>query len=372
MTASTNRPARVGIITDQTGPLSFMGIANTNVAKMVVDDINAAGGLLGHPIELYIEDSATVDAAAQAAATKLVEQERVDVVLGGIYSSTRQAIKGPVVEQGNTLYIYPEQYEGQECDPLIFCTGPVPAQQVEPLFPWLMRHTGAKTFYMPSADYIWPHTMNKRVREVVSAEGGSVVGEEYFPMDHMDYDGVVNDIMATGAEVVFNTIVPPGLTPFLETLFDAGFTKRGGRIVCTYFDENFLNLVPTEHVEGLYGCLDFYRAVHDPFSTALLAKYDERYPGSAMFTAGSACSGMYRGLKLWESAVNEAGSLNQDDVVKALDHARIAQGPGGPAQLVPGQHHVRMNMYIAQSKDGTFEVVKNLGMIDPKECEVQR
>ena len=372
MATSTKRPARVGIITDQTGPLSFMGIANTNVAKMVVDDINADGGLLGHPIELFIEDSATEDRVAEAAASKLVERERVDVVLGGIYSSTRQAIKGPAVEQGNTLYIYPEQYEGQECHPLIFCTGPVPAQQVEPLFPWLMRRTGAKTFYMPSADYIWPHTMNKKVREVVSVEGGSVVGEEYFPMDHMDYEGVVNDIMASGADVVFNTIVPPGLTPFLELLYNAGFTKRGGQIVCTYFDENFLNLVPAEHVEGLYGCLDFYRAVSDPFSAALLATYDERYPGSAMFTAGSACSGMYRGLKLWASAVDEAGSLNQDDVVKALDHASIAQGPGGPAEMVPGQHHVRMNMYIAQSKDGRFEVVKNLGVIDPKECEVQR
>ncbi len=158
---------------------------------------------------------------------KLVEQEHVDVVLGGIYSSTRQAIKGPTVEQGNTLYIYPEQYEGQECHPLIFCTGPVPAQQVEPLFPWLMRHTGAKTFYMPSADYIWPHTMNKKVREVVSAEGGSVVGEEYFPMDHMDYEGVVNDIMASGADVVFNTIVPPGLTPFLELLVRTPASRSG-------------------------------------------------------------------------------------------------------------------------------------------------
>ena len=61
----------------------------------------------------------------------------------------------------------PEQYEGQECHPLIFCTGPVPAQQVEPFFPWLMEETGAKTFYLPSADYIWPHTLNKKVREVV-------------------------------------------------------------------------------------------------------------------------------------------------------------------------------------------------------------
>ena len=372
MTNANNRSARVGVITDQTGALSFMGIANVNVAKMVIDDVNARGGLLGRPVELFVEDSATDDAVAQAAAARLVDGADVDVVLGGIYSSTRQAIKGPVVDQAETLYIYPEQYEGQECHPLIFCTGPVPAQQVEPFFPWLMRETGAKKFYMPSADYIWPHTMNKKVREVVTSEGGEIVGEEYFPLDHTDYEQVVADIMATGAEVVFNTIVPPGLTPFVDLLHRAGFTERGGRIVCTYFDENFLNLVPAEQVEGLYGCLDYYREVNDPFSIELLNRYERLYPGSAMFTAGSACTGMYRGLKLWEAAVNEAGSLDQADVIAALDHARIAQGPGGPAEMVPGQHHVRMNMYIARSEGGTFKVVKNLGHIDPKECEVGR
>src|SRR5436190_628577 len=296
MISPTSRPARVGLITDQTGALSFMGIANVNLAKMVIDDINARGGLLGRTVELFIEDSATDDAVAETAAAKLVERA-ADVVIGGIYSSTRQAIKRPVVDEAGVLYIYPEQYEGQECDPLIFCTGP---------------------------------------------------------------------------DVVFNTIVPPGLTPFLDELHRAGFTRRGGRIVCTYFDENFLNLVPAEQVEGLYGCLDYYRDVDDPFSVELLNRYEHLYPGSAMFTAGSACTGTYRALKLWEAAVSEAGSLNQADVIAALDHARIANGPGGPAEMVPGQHHVRMNMYIARSEGGTFNVVKNHGHIDPKECEVEQ
>ena len=168
--------------------------------------------------------------------------------------------------------------------------------------------------------------MNEKVREVVTANGGEIVGEEYFPLDHTDYAETVEQIMSSGAEVVFNTIVPPGVTPFLEQLHDAGFTKRGGQIVCTYFDENFLNLVPAAHVEGLYSCLDYYQDVGDPFSKALLARYDELFPGSAKFTAGSACSGMYRGLRLWEAAVTEAGSLNQDDVIAALDHAKIPAG----------------------------------------------
>src|SRR5258708_484408 len=289
-TAMTEQSIRVGVIADQTGPLWAMGVANANVARMLVDDINGRGGLLGRKVELYLEDGATIDSVAEAKATKLVQHDNVDVIFGGIYSSTRQAIKGPAVVKGRKLSLYPEQYEGQECDPLIFCTGPVPAQQVDPLIPWLMQQTGAKKFYLPSADYIWPHTLNKKVREVVTANGGAIVGEEYFPLDHADYGKTVDKIMSSGAEVVFNTTVPPGVAPFLEQLHNAGFTKRGGHLVCTYFDENFLNMVPAAHVEGLYSCLDYYQTVGDPFSKKLINQYDKLYPGHAKFTAGMACS----------------------------------------------------------------------------------
>jgi ABC-type branched-subunit amino acid transport system substrate-binding protein len=369
--ALTGDPIKVGMIADLTGPLSFVGAANANVARMVVDNINVEGGLLGRRLEVCLEDSGTDDGVAAAKAAKLVEQDQVDVVFGGIYSSTRQAIKGPAVTEGKTLYIYPEQYEGQESDPLIFCTGPVPAQQIDPFIPWLMQHTGAKTFYLPSADYIWPHVMNAHVREIATANGGAVVGEEYFPLDHTDYRETVDRIISTGADVVFNTIVPPGLTPFFEQLHESGFTSRGGQLVCTYFDENFLNMVPAAHAEGMYSCLDYYQAVDDPFSQRLLAKYDSLHPGDAKFTGGGACSGLYRGLRLWAAAVTEAGSLAQSDVVAALDHAQIAEGPGGPAEMVPGQHHVRMNMYIAQARGDRFEVVESLGPIDPQEGLVE-
>jgi ABC-type branched-subunit amino acid transport system substrate-binding protein len=121
------------------------------------------------------------------------------------------------------------------------------------------------------------------VREVVTAEGGEIVGEEYFPLDHTDYEHIVADIMSTGAEVVFNTIVPPGLTPFLEQLHRADFTRRGGHIVCTYFDENFLNLVPADDVEGLYGCLDYY-------GTSTTRSASSSSTGTNSSTRGARCS----------------------------------------------------------------------------------
>lgn len=367
----TDAPIKVGMIAEQTGPLAFMGQANANVATMVIEDINASGGLLGRRVDLHLEDGGTDDEVAALAATKLVKEDKVDVLFGGIYSSTRNAIKGPAVREGKTLYIYPEQYEGQECDPLIFCTGPVPAQQIDPLIPWFMRKTGARKFFLPSADYIWPRAMNRKVRELVIANGGSIAGEEYYPLDHEDYHETVERIVSSGADVVFNTIVPPGLMPFFEQLHAAGFTERGGHLICTYFDENLLSLLPASHIEGLYGCLDYYQGISDPFSRKLLERYNARFPAQQQFTGGSACSGLYRGMRLWAAAVKEARSLRQEEIIAALDHAKIAEGPGGPAEMVPGQHHVRMNMYIAQVNNGRLHVVNELGAIDPDEASLQ-
>ena len=126
-------------------------------------------------------------------------------------------------------------------------------------------------------------------------------------------------------------------------------------------------MLPPAHVDGVYSCLDYYQAVGDPFSQRLLAQYDALYPGDAKFSGGSGSSGLYRGLQLWAAAVEEAGSLTQEDVIAALDHAQIAEGPGGPAVMVPGQHHVRMSMYIGQARGGRFEIVESLGAMDPQE-----
>src|SRR5262245_54969040 len=123
-----SNPIKVGIATDLTGPIGFAGNDNANVAKMVVNDINAKGGVLGRSIQLFIEDTASNESVAVNNVRKLTQRDRVDVVFGGITSSMRNAIKDVIVTRGRTLYIYPQLYEGQECTPFIFCTGPTPAQ----------------------------------------------------------------------------------------------------------------------------------------------------------------------------------------------------------------------------------------------------
>ena len=148
-------------------------------------------------------------------------EDQVDVIFGGIYSSTRQAIKGPAVVEGKTLYIYPEQYEGQESDPLIFCTGPVPAQQVDPFIPWLMRETGREDV-LPAVRRLHLAARAERARPGGRRRPTAARSSARSTSRSTTWTtaATVERIIASGADVVFNTIVPPGVTPFFEELHD--------------------------------------------------------------------------------------------------------------------------------------------------------
>jgi len=365
---------KMGIATDITGAIAPSGNANWQVAQFAVEGINKAGGVAGKPIELFLEDTASDPKVAVGNVRKLIQERKDDVVLGGITSAMRQAIKDPIVNRGRTLYIYPQLYEGQECTKNLFCTGPTPAQQCDKLIPYIIQTLGKKRFAMPSANYVWPQLLNKYARKVIEANGGQVVFEEYYPLDQPEYSATIGKIRDGKVDVVFNTVIPPGLQPFVKQLYESGFQKNGGVLSCVYYDENLLNYHPAQEMEGLYSCLDYFQSIDDPFSKQLQIDYMKKFPDTKyLFTAGSAATGMYRGVKFYEAAVKATkGDLARDAVSAAMDKAKIDQGPGGGAEMVPGKMHCKMNMYIAQCKVDAgktrYDVISSAQMVDPKEC----
>ena len=367
-------PIKMGIATDITGAIAPSGNANWQVAQFTVEQINKAGGIGGRQIELYLEDTASDPKIAVGNVRKLIQERKVNVVLGGITSAMRQAIKDPIVNRGRTLYIYPQLYEGQECTKFLYCTGPTPAQQCDKLIPYLIKTLGKKRFAMPSANYVWPQLLNKYARKVIEANGGEVVFEEYYPLDQAEYSATIGKIRDGKVDCVFNTVIPPGLQPFVKQLYESGFQKNGGVLSCVYYDENLLNYHPAQEMEGLYSCLDYFQSINDPFSKQLQADYMKKFPDTKyLFTAGSAATGMYRGIKFYEAAVRKTnGDLSREAAGAAMDNAKIDQGPGGGAEMVPGKMHCKMNMYVAQCKVDAgktrYDVIESDKMVDPKEC----
>ncbi len=131
-----------------------------------------------------------------------------------------------------------------------------------------------------------------------------------------------------------------------------------------------MNYVAARELEGIYSCLDMFSTVDDAPTLKLIDDYNARFPDTKYrFAAGAAATGMYRGIRLYEQAViATGGDLARDAVSEAMQTAAIAEGPGGPSRMIPGSGHAEMNMYIAQSKGGVWDIISSETAVPPLEC----
>ena len=278
----TEAAIKVGVIADKTGPLSFVGIANANVARMVIDDINASGGLLGRPARAHHRGQRDHRQRRRGQGRRSWSSRTASTcIFGGIYSSTRQAIKGPAVEQGEDALHLPGAVRGagvRSADLLHRPGAGAAGRSAHPVAD--ARDRARSKFYLPSADYIWPRVLNRRSREVVDRERRHDRRRGVLPARSR---GLPRDRRPRSCRAAprwcSTRSSRRGSRRSSSSCTTSGFTKRGGQLVCTYFDENFLNMVPAEHVEGLYGCLDYYQAVSDPFSDAAARPVRRALPG---------------------------------------------------------------------------------------------
>jgi urea transport system substrate-binding protein len=135
----------VGSILDATGPINIYGLPMIDATKFAVDAINQSGGVLGRKLRLIEADCQSNNQVYAQNAVKLILDDKVSVLMGGITSASREAVR-PVVGRYSAVYFYNEQYEGGVCDKLVFCTGVTPAQQLGVLVPWAAKQHGKSGF----------------------------------------------------------------------------------------------------------------------------------------------------------------------------------------------------------------------------------
>ncbi|HMK48842.1 MAG TPA: ABC transporter substrate-binding protein, partial [Thermodesulfovibrionales bacterium] len=80
--ADAKEPYKIGAVFAVTGPASFLGEPEKNTALMLQEEINKAGGINGHPLEIIIEDTKSDETQAVLAAKKLLEKDNVLAIIG--------------------------------------------------------------------------------------------------------------------------------------------------------------------------------------------------------------------------------------------------------------------------------------------------
>ncbi|OAS82831.1 MULTISPECIES: urea ABC transporter substrate-binding protein [Metabacillus] len=347
----------VGILHSLSGTMAISEVSLRDAELMAIDEINAAGGVLGKQIEPIIEDGASDWPTFAEKARKLLQQDKVATIFGGWTSASRKAML-PVVEQNNGLLWYPVQYEGMEQSPNIFYTGATTNQQIVPAVDWMLETVGENIFLIGS-DYVFPRTANKIVNAQLEANGGKVVAEEYTPLGHTDYNTIINKIKSAKPDVIFNTLNGDSNVAFFKQLQDAGITAKDIPVVSVSVAEEEIRGIGAKVLEGHYAAWNYYQTTDTPENKTFVENYKVKY-GEDRVT-GDPIEAAYIAVYLWAEAVEKAGSFDVGKVKEAADGVEF-KAPEGVVKIDGETQHIYKTVRIGEVQaDGQFKEVWNSG-----------
>jgi len=344
---------KVGILHSLSGTMAISETSVKDAELLAIEEINAAGGVLGKMIEPIIEDGASDWPTFAEKAQKLIQQDRVATIFGGWTSASRKAML-PVVERYNGLLWYPVQYEGLEASPNIFYTGAAPNQQIVPAVEYLLGE-GKKRFYLLGSDYVFPRTANLIIKAQLAAMGGTVVGEEYTPLGHTEYSTVINKIIAARPDVVFNTLNGDSNVAFFKQLRDAGISADQLPTLSVSVAEEEIRGIGAENMVGHLAAWNYYQSVDTAENSDFVAAYKAKY-GQDRVTADPIEAG-YIAVYLWAMAVEKAGTTDIAKVKEAAAGISLV-APEGIVTINGENQHISKTVRIGKVlPNGQFEVV---------------
>jgi len=353
----TDKEATVGILHSVTGTMAISEIGSVQAEKLAIEQINAQGGVLGRQIRFIQEDGASDWPTFAEKARKLLVNDKVPAVMGCWTSASRKAVL-PVFEQNNGLLYYPTFYEGLEESPNVFYTGQEATQQIIAGLDWVTKTRGAKTFYLLGSDYIWPRTSNKIARKHIEDKLGlKVVGEEYYPLGHTQFNSVINKIKLRKPDVIYAIVVGGSNVAFYKQLIAAGIdpSKEKPIILTISVTEDEIRGIGGENVKGAYACMKYFQSIDNPANKEFVAAFRKMW-GQDM-VIGDVTQAAYLGPWLWKMAVEKAGSFDVDKVRAVSPGLEMTNAPEGVIK-VHKNHHLWSKTRVGKAlENGQYEVV---------------
>jgi len=346
-------PIKVGILHSLSGTMAISETSVRDAELLAIEQINAAGGVLGKKIEPIQEDGASDWPTFAEKARKLIQNDQVAVVFGCWTSASRKAVL-PVFEKLNGLLFYPVQYEGLEASPNIFYTGAAPNQQIVPAVEWLLKQ-GKTKMYLLGSDYVFPRTANEIIKAQLKAQKGELSGEEYTPLGHTDYATVISKIQSAKPDVVFNTLNGDSNVAFFKQLKDAGLTADKLPTLSVSIAEEEVRGIGPDVMAGHLASWNYYQTTDTPENKAFVDAYKKKF-GEKRVT-DDPIEAAYIGVNIWAKAAAKAGSV---DIAKVKEAAKDLQfaAPEGTIKVNGKNQHISKPVRIGKVRpDGMFDEV---------------
>ncbi|MEO8693630.1 MAG: urea ABC transporter substrate-binding protein [Acidimicrobiales bacterium] len=356
-TAASGDTIKVGILHSLSGTMSISEVTVKNSELMAIDEINAAGGVLGKKIQPVIEDGASDWPTFAEKAKKLIQVDKVATVFGGWTSASRKAML-PVFEETKGLLWYPVQYEGLEASPNIFYTGATTNQQIIPALDYL-KAQGKTKIYLVGSDYVFPRTANKEIKAYAAANGMTILGEEYKPLGDTEFETIVNKLVAAKPDAVFNTLNGDSNVAFFKQLDGKNLKAKDMLTVSVSIAEEEVKSIGPKYLTDHLVAWNYYQTTDNPANKKFVEAFKAKY-GNDKVTSDPMEAG-YTAVYLWKASVEKAGSTDVEKV-KAASKGITFEAPEGKVTIDGENQHVYKTARIGLiGSDGQIKEVWNSG-----------
>lgn len=354
-------PVRIGVVLPLSGEYEAYGRMGLQGARMAVAEINISGGVLdGRALELVVEDNQTDPNLAVRQTRKLILEDEVTAVLGPVSSSTRNAMTA-VARELKTPLLYGIDYEGGMFDRYLFCYSLVPDHIIKPLIPYFVENYGSK-FYVFGYDYIRPHKMAETIKREVTAIGGQVVGIEFSRFGVDNFSSTIDRIKASKADNLILIMPGPDGYAFIRQ-FNASGLKDAVKVAAIAADEAYLKALLPRELEGILSPLQFLSSLDREEAKSFVDRQKKMFGKETIVTYST--ESHYGLIRLFAAAMEKAGNPDKEAIIDAMENLNIVVGNG--TVTMRHDHHMILNIVIAEFQAGNLVLKEDIGRIVPAE-----
>jgi branched-chain amino acid transport system substrate-binding protein len=359
-TATAQETVKIGVVQPLTGPVAYDGNIYANTVKMLVEDMNAKGGVLGKKIELVIEDGACNPAQSVNAAEKLVVRDKVVALLGAFCSTSTAAMmevarkhKVPLITSISTAAQLTEQnnqyfFRAVATTPMLGAAfgGELP------------KAVKAKRFAFLVINDDWGRSMVSSYPKSIEAAGGSIVGTEFFQSNELQFLSQITKIKSMNPDAIILAANTQHAAALSKQIREMGITVplmgEG-----SWTSDSYLKLAGPA-AEGVYGLVEYVYTIKNPINEAFVKMSRDKLKENPSKFAGAA----HNAISIMVDAIRRAGSTDPEKIRTALTQTDY-NGLVGNIRFDAKNQAYGQDVYLAKIKGGVPEVVETAKISKP-------
>jgi branched-chain amino acid transport system substrate-binding protein len=362
-------PIKIGVVTPLSGTYAGIGQQVRWGLELATREVNAAGGIMGRPVELSFEDEEANPSVAVQKAEKLFQVGKVDFLTGTVNSGSTLAV-GQLAERAGKLIAttvsFADSITTDKCSPNVFRVNARAGQQSAALAVWMAKEKPkTKVFYL-GPDYEMGRSTVAAFKSSAEKVGAASTGEVFAPLDSKDYTQYFGQLRASRPEVLYTSVAGNDTVRLFTQLQEFGLlgnlTVVGASGTVTA--QNIAAI--GKAAEGFVTGVGYSAEIDTPENKTFVAAFKAANKiDPDLYGADS-----YGLIYAYKAAVEKAKSTETDKVREALRDLKW-QTPQGEKTLRAGDHQAIQTMYVVRVTGGAFKIVaqvKGEDAIGPDAC----